>query len=194
MNLSLTLEPEFLRLFFPFLRQGVTLRGITGLNVEAFLCEQLGADIEYVHNRLQTIFLNGKAVDNLAATIVQDGATLTLSAAMPGLAGATLRRGGYLASMREGISCPDQGESATLSKGRVTLKLLNLITGELGPEVLGKGVWIKGTELGDFFSRQSDPFWKGCGRAELDGEGIDPSGLARREWPEEEVFLKVSGS
>ena len=49
--------------------------------------------------------------------MVGHGDTLALSAAMPGLVGATMRRGGYFAGLRANISHRDQdrrfkGESA----------------------------------------------------------------------------------
>ena len=88
MKLSLTIKSELLICFFPLLRQGVILRGNMGCGIEAFISEQLELPADYVKNRIQTVFLNGKAVDDVSSTMVRPDSTLTLSAAMPGLAGA----------------------------------------------------------------------------------------------------------
>jgi len=58
-----------------------------GLSVKKVLCEQWGISPEYLDKRVKTIFLNGNAVDDIDKAILQDGSTLALSAAMPGLAG-----------------------------------------------------------------------------------------------------------
>jgi len=44
-----------------------------------------GLDEDYVTQRISTIFLDGKPVDDIDTLLVRDGAVLSLSAAMPGL-------------------------------------------------------------------------------------------------------------
>ena len=192
MKLSLTIKSELLICFFPLLRQGVILRGNMGCGIEAFISEQLELPADYVKNRIQTVFLNGKAVDDVSSTMVRPGSTLTLSAAMPGLAGATLRRGGHLASMRQGISCSELNENTGPPEGEITLKLFNLITKDLGPKVLRKGFWIKGKDLSDHLRSLPERFWKGCLGVQLDNEDLDIDELARLDLNEEQLFLKVS--
>ncbi len=191
MKLTLTIKSELLFCFFPVLREGVILKGNLGCSIEAFISEQLGLTADYIQNRIQTVFLNGKAVDDVSATLVPRGSTLTLSAAMPGLAGATLRRGSYYASMRQGISCGDLNENAGPSEGEITLKLFNLITEDLGPKVLQKGFWIKGKNLSDHLISQPNRFWKGCLSAELDHENIDPIKLAKQHFTENQIFFRI---
>lgn len=54
----------------------------------------LGLPHFYVEERIQTLLLNGLAVDDPDTAVLESGARLALSAAMPGVLGATLRRGG----------------------------------------------------------------------------------------------------
>jgi hypothetical protein len=60
---------------------------------------------------------------------------------MPGLVGATLRRGGYYAAMRAAIT---QGAERASEIGPggilVRVKLFNLLVPELGPVLLARGV------------------------------------------------------
>lgn len=149
--------PAFRTLF----QQGVGIPIQTGATLEDLLCGQWGIARDYVMNRISTLFLNGKPVDELAAAVVEEGATLALSGAMPGLIGATMRRGGVLAPFRSGITyCPTEATCASGS-GRITLKLFNLLIDELGPQFLSRGVWIDRTRLRDHFPN----------RPELDGAG-----------------------
>ena len=106
-RLALTLVPggpEQAGRFFPLLQQGFTVRARTGCSIRELLCGQFGIDPDYLKQRITTIFLNGKAIDDPESSRVADGATLALSAAMPGLVGATMRRGGYYAAMRGAIA------------------------------------------------------------------------------------------
>ena len=108
------------------LQSGVGIRGKTGTNVRDFLLETLGIGKRYVETDLQTVFVDSHPVDDLDATPVPNGCTLALSGAMPGLAGATMRRGGTLARMRDGITASgDVGSGSVSGEGVVCLKLFN---------------------------------------------------------------------
>lgn len=149
--------PAFRTLF----QQGVGITIQTGATLEDLLCGQWGIDRDYVMNRISTLFLDGKPVDDLTISVVEEGATLALSGAMPGLIGATMRRGGVLAPFRSGITyCPSATTGAS-GNGRITLKLFNLLIEELGPQFLSRGIWIDRSRLRDQFP----------GRPELDGDG-----------------------
>jgi len=160
-------------------------------NIKTLLCEQLGLDPEYLETRIQTIFLDGRPVDDVNSAIVMDGSTLALSAAMPGLVGATLRKGSYYASMRSQISYREMALPKPPHKGIIFLKLFNLILKELGPIFLQKGVWINGKDISDFFIRQPDDFWKGCEEARIDGKKIDLDKLLDITWVNKHVFLQL---
>ncbi len=65
--LSLVVQPEYAQRFICFFAEGVTLPITTGDTLQATVCEQLGVAAEYFEERIQTIFLNFKAVDSSAA-------------------------------------------------------------------------------------------------------------------------------
>ncbi|HMK65033.1 MAG TPA: hypothetical protein VK564_04510 [Thermodesulfobacteriota bacterium] len=146
-TLHLKIRKDLLPLFFYLFQKGVLLKILAGENVRDLLFNRLGISDDYMENRIQTVFLNGKAVDDLRKTVVPDGATLALSAAMPGLAGATLRRGGTFASFRQAITVEPEKETIVPKEGVVTLKLFNLLVSELAPSLLARGIWLKGEDL-----------------------------------------------
>jgi hypothetical protein len=146
-TLQLKVRKSLLPLFLPIFQKGVIIKTQAGESIRDLLFNSLEISDEYMEKRIQTVFLNGKAVDNLAATALSDGSTLALSAAMPGLAGATLRRGGTFASLRQAITLKTGNEPVLKKEGFVILKLFNLLVSELGPSLLARGVWLKGEEL-----------------------------------------------
>ena len=128
------------------LQQGVWCRASTPAPLMRFLTEQIGIEPAYVRDRIETVFLDGLVVDDLERSVVSDGSTVTLSAAMPGLVGATLRRGGFYAAMRTEISWSQRravDTPAAASPGLVRVKLFNLILREIGPHLLARGVLIE---------------------------------------------------
>lgn len=90
-------------IFTPLLQRGVFIRIDRGGTVRSFLCQDLELTADFVEESISTIFLNGKPLDRLEARL-RHGDTLALSAAMPGLVGATMRRGGVVAKLRSNIS------------------------------------------------------------------------------------------
>jgi hypothetical protein len=159
--------------------------------VKSVLCEQLGLRLEYVEERIKTLLLDGKPVDDINSAILRHGSTLALSAAMPGLAGAVLRRGGYYASMRSTISHREETESERPQDGTVSLKLFNILLREIGPTFLQKGIWIQGKDLQDFMNKQPDDFWAGCKKASLNGKEVDVKQLLGLSWMDSQVLLRL---
>ena len=165
-----------------------------GCSIKSFLCEQLGVGPEYLEDRIQTIFVDGKPVDDVNSAIIEHGSTLALSAAMPGFLGATLRKGSYYAAMRSEISYRKETKPGPVREGMVFLKLFNLLLRELGPHFLKRGIWVDGKILEDFFKSQSDDFRAGCRSARLDGERIEPDKLSDIKLMNEKVFLQLQES
>jgi hypothetical protein len=190
-NLYLSLQDNLIPNFFPLLQQGFMVKAQVDCTIKTLLCQQLGLNPEYLETRIQTIFLDGRPVDDVNSATVMEGSTLALSAAMPGLVGATLRKGSYYASMRSQISYREMAPSKSPHKGIILLKLFNLILKELGPIFLKKGVWINGKNISDFFTRQSDDFWTGCKAANVDGKKIDLDKLLDIAWADKHVFLQL---
>jgi hypothetical protein len=162
LTLNLTVKESGFHYFFPLFQQGVIIKTQVGGNITDLLSLQLEIPPEYVEKRIQTIFLDGKAVDNLEESVVRDGSTLALSAAMPGLVGATLRRGGAFASLRRAITFSRGSEVIPQKEGRVVLKLFNLLVPELGPPLLAKGIWMEGEDLNRFLGSLKKDFWEEC--------------------------------
>lgn len=149
------ISPNMVSCFFPVFQQGITVEAETGCSVKELLCGQLGIDPTYVEERISTIFLNGKPVDDCDTAVCGDGAVLALSAAMPGLVGAILRKGGFYTAMRSAITYRTQGADSVRANGRIRLKLFNSIMGEAGPLVLRRGIIIPRSKVMKLLSETS---------------------------------------
>ena len=123
-----------------------------GTSIKNLLCEQYKEKTDYLTERIKTIFLDGHPVDDAKTALVEDGSTLALAAAMPGLVGATFRKGGVLSSFRSSISYKKEQKLADSHEtGIVKIKLFNLVTRELGQLFLKKGVWLKNKDIARLF-------------------------------------------
>ncbi len=171
-QLRLTVEEVIFRKFFLFVQHGFQLDTSVGCSVRTLLCETFGLSTEFVVDRITTIFLDGRPVDDIETAILQDGMTLSLSAAMPGLVGATMRRGGFYSALRDSISYRQTGTSGGRSQGRIRIKLLNLLMHELGPEFLRIGVLVQGAELQEFLTTDAEALQSGCREIAWQGEPI----------------------
>ena len=180
-KLNLIVASDWIHGFFSLLRHGFLVETPVGCSVRTMLSEALGLDDNYVEDRIKTIFLDAKPVDDINATCIKDGSVLALSGAMPGLAGATLRRGGQLASFRGSISCRNDEKSTVSQDGHVFVKLFNLLIKDLGPIFLKKGILIKKEQLEDFLRDQPEDFWLSLKSAYLNGHKINLD-----TWPEVE--------
>lgn len=173
-------------------RQGVQVEILAGSSIRQIIVDQLGIAEDYLENRVQTLFLNGKPVDDVDARMVSDGSILALSAAMPGLAGATLRKGGKYAAFRQQISLGSDSPIPVLRKGRMILKLFNQVTEEQGPVVLTKGIWISGGDLLDVIRKAQDQsLIREILKVEVNGKAVAPEMLAAEIATEDAVFLSI---
>lgn len=145
----LNLNADQLNAFFPILQKGVTVPAMVGCTLKSLLCDQFAIPADYVTDRITTIFLDNRPVDDLDRTIIQDGSRVSLSAAMPGLVGATMRRGGFYAALRQGISHALENGIYAGECGTVRIKLFNLLLAELGSLVLARGLILERNELGE---------------------------------------------
>jgi hypothetical protein len=179
--------PRFSALF----QQGFLVKVPGSGSIRTILCRHLGLSPDYLEGRIQTIFLNGNPVDEIDTAIVGHGDTMALSAAMPGLVGAAMRRGGYFAGLRANISHRDQDQAVQGGECLVKLKLFNLLTEELGPFFLERGIWIKGAVLELFLQHQPEDFWTGFLAAYLNGEELDPRALPTMAWPHGEALVRL---
>lgn len=176
-RLSLTIDPAEVGAFYPFLMQGFQVIVRVGCSVRELLRDQFGIDDEYVVGRITTVFQNGRAVDDLDAAIVRDGSRLTLSAAMPGLVGATMRRGGFYAAMRGSITHRESGENGPAGSGIIRVKLFNLLLAELGPAFLRRGIGVAAADLAEFLARRPATFRPGWRDILLNDVPVEPERL-----------------
>jgi hypothetical protein len=190
-HLRIGIIADSIPVFFELLRSGFSADLTVGCNLEHLLCNQLDIAPDYLYNRVQTIFLNNSPLDDLASIAVPDGAVISLSAAMPGLNGAVMRRGGPLAELRRSISHSPEEVCSQPFPGRITLKLFNLVARELGPQFLARGIVVTSTTLGELFERQTRTFWQGVKSVEIDGSRCRIDERILQDWPEQAVLFQV---
>jgi hypothetical protein len=191
-HLSLQITPKLIPLFFQLLGQGFSVNACSGDTVKDLICKQLGIHEDYLAQRIQTIFLNSKVVDDIDIALVDKGSTLALSGAMPGLAGAILRSGGIYAAMRIQNSPGEDNFSCQAQPAKITLKLMNMVAKELGPVFLQQGICLKGPTLREFIERRTDDLQAGCMACELNGQPVDFTSLQRIDWRNDMVLLQVT--
>jgi len=151
-HLSIALRGERISAFLPLLQSGVRVVCRAGVTLEELLVDQWGIGAEYVASRITTLFVNSRAVDNVATTLIQGGAVVALSGAMPGLVGATMRRGGFYAAMRGAMTYREDAANPGHGVEWVRVKLFNLLLRELGPGFLARGIIMTAAELSEFIA------------------------------------------
>jgi hypothetical protein len=191
-HLAVTVDRPVVARFFLLLQQGVKIRRRIGCSVEVFLRQEIKAAPETIE-KIQSIMLEGKPVDDIASSLVHDNATLALSAAMPGLVGATLRRGGAYSSLRSAITYHETEKPCTTGEGWVTVKIFNLLMAELGPDLLRTGVLLRSSDLLEFLRERAKDFNQGCS-ATVDKKPIDIALLSDARWLKDadQVFFTVA--
>jgi hypothetical protein len=150
--LCFTLQPEDLPRLTTLLQAGFYVTAAEGDSVISILQRLPGFTPEYIERDIQTIFLNGTAIDDLSVPLTGSSAVIALSAAMPGLAGAILRKNSPHASLRQ----PFIGDRRTTTGAPlplvVQIKLFNQLAVERGPDLCRAGVSVKASELASFFT------------------------------------------
>jgi hypothetical protein len=174
---SLVLAPETVGAFSPLLQTGFNIPAMVPCTLGNFLHEQLGLNREYVSERITTIFVDGKTTDSLDETVIKDHSTIALSAAMPGVVGATFRRGSYYAVMRSAITSIENQNTGPSEQGQVCVKLFNLLLTDLGQEFLEKGIFMSASDLSALFHRLPGSFPQECREVNINGRGLDPACL-----------------
>jgi hypothetical protein len=182
MKAYLNMEASALSGFALQLQKGVDIWFQSGCSVTELVCDQLGVPKDYLDNRVQTIFVNGKVVDKPESSTLHAGDILTLSAAMPGLAGTTLRRGGHLGAFRGGITHDETKTDDPSEWAKLTIKVFNLLIKDLSPVILGRGVVIDKAQASSLFNGRPASFWELCREAKLDGKALSPQEFGALGW------------
>ena len=78
-------------------------------------------------------------------------------------------------------------------EGLIILKLFNLLTSELGPLLLKRGVYLKREEFVIFIKNLSEEFWSGCRGAKLNDQEMDVQTLreGRGLGPNDLIYLQM---
>lgn len=177
------------------LQQGVLLPLAASTGLCSFLQDRLELAPDFVAQRLATVFLNSRPVDDLEQAILRPGDTLALSAAMPGLVGATLRRRGLIAAFRSTISHrPGDPSPAASGRSFLRLKLFNLILEAVGPALLAQGVFLPAAAWTTFLGLQGPALREHCRQARLNGRELPGTGEFPRSWGEIDLIrLQITG-
>lgn len=191
-RLHLDVDPTGLHLFYALLEKGVTIETRTGCTVRHFLCAQLGLSNDYLDERIQTLFLDARPVDDVDTAVVRDGSTLALSAAMPGLVGATMRKGGRYAAFRKDISQGTDECGICETSGRVTVKLFNMVAKEVGRQLLETGIDVDGRHIADIARRHADALGRSIKAMRRDDRDIPADVAFFSTLSTQRVFVSVS--
>ena len=162
---TFTLEPakEQISRLCTLMHNGCYVKVECGKTMRDLLCEQFQIPFEYVRKDIKVIFLEFSPVDNIETAIIKDGATLALSAAMPGLVGAAMRRDGDLTWLRSSITYQEGETDHQVGQGLIQIKLFNRVMADLGESFLRRGVYVKSKYLSEFLTRFTPEFWKEFG-------------------------------
>lgn len=154
-------------------QRGVVVALAAPRSVADFLSVDLAIEPDYVRRVIATVFVDSMVVDDLDRAMLHPGSTLTLSAAMPGLVGATLRRSSYYSAMRSQVSWNqgNRGGRGDASAPTIRLKLFNLLIPGVGPSILRRGIVLAHDEA-----------------ARILGPGPDLERIA----PDREILLRVA--
>ncbi|BBD09468.1 hypothetical protein [Desulfovibrio ferrophilus] len=195
-RLVLTLRPDdaggFARAWALALHDGFLLRVPGAMSVMDLLTEFVGLDASYVDDRIRAIFLDGHPVDDLDAAPVGNGNELSLSSAMPGVAGITMGRNNAIAVYREGITFQCDGDCDERA-GLIRVRLFNFIARETAPQFMALGVGLDGRGWQRVVHDAPAEFWSCVVQAKLDGVAVSTDVLSTLPPPEEGCvrFLQI---
>lgn len=186
---------NFVSQFFGLLQGGFRISAGVGCSIKDFLVGQCCLEEAYINGRISTIFLDAKPVDDIDTAIIENGSTLALSGAMPGLVGAVMRRGSAYSSFRSTISYSKGRGESPRKDGIIRVKLFNIILNELGPFFLEGGILVSSDDLREFLSGKGDDFLRGITELTVDQRVIEPGLIRDRGFLPEggNILLSVTG-
>ncbi len=144
----------------------------------AQVLDAAGLPRQYLAERVQTVFLDGRAVDDPDSEFVRGGCVIALSAAMPGLAGAILRKRSPISALRSKTSAQTGLHSTGDAVETMRLKLFNRVAEEMGPELLHRGILLKRADFENFLAGRPGLMEEAVLEAELDGVTVSVGDLA----------------
>lgn len=188
-ELILHCDPTSARRWRQALHAGFHFRIPGGLSVRELLSTDLGMDSDYVENRVRTVFLGGRPVDDIDEARVGTGMEMTLSTMLPGVAGITMGRGNMIAAYRADITYHEEGTGPAGGQALIFIKLLNFIATETGHTFLSRGIGLDATA----WNRMAAPaIWEDVSSATLDGVDLDNDALLELAPPGDGVVRFVT--
>ena len=127
------------------LQSGFIKAGTEGDSIYSFLLDLPGFTEDYLLREVQTIFYNGDALDDLDSALAGGFATIALGSAMPGLAGAIMKKGSVCAAFRKTRTV--QNVSRQGDPVQVRVKLFNTIARDRGPRLFNTGLRLDTHDL-----------------------------------------------
>ncbi|MFW6428627.1 MAG: hypothetical protein ACOCY3_01920 [Desulfosalsimonas sp.] len=178
-ELTLTIPAGLSRLMRLLVSRGIKLEAAAGMPVKKFLKQVLPASDDFLENRIQTIFMDGRAVDDTEQTQINASCTIALSAAMPGVFGAAFRKKGIYSGMRAGYTQNPNTDKKNFKEKTVpvTLKCFNQVAEDLGDALLGRGVNMDIKEFEKFWGLQQEVLEKNCVQVEINGSRVSASAV-----------------
>lgn len=179
--------------FYILLQEGVWLKTKTGVSLRHILEGQFGLTSRYIEEKISTILLEGKVVDDIDRAVIKEGSVLALSGAMPGLVGATMRGHGVYAPLRGAITYKGEDNILYEKEGYLQIKLFNKILDELGGEILSKGVALEAARIIGLMQGQPEKIRNYIKEIALDGVKIDIDSLCNYHFNDisELIELKI---
>jgi hypothetical protein len=153
-------EPEVVSYFYPVFQSGFFFQCHVGTSIEDLLLCQLDLNRAFVEEKVNTVFLDGKCVDDISSASLKEGAVAAFSSALPGLAGATLRRGGAYACLRDSITHQRENRTEGRRGGLITVKLFNLLMAELGKVFLEKSIVLNKSAFLYILKTMNECLWR----------------------------------
>ena len=138
--------------FVSLLQSGIRIQSTAGEPLAVFLEKLPGFTPDYIIDEVQTIFLDGTAIDDLQTPLTGVAPVVALSAAMPGLSGAIFRRNSIHAALRTATVKSDKAAIGSVKPLGVHLKLFNAIADKKGPLLLREGITIKSESVMSFLN------------------------------------------
>ena len=127
------------------LQSGFIKAGTEGDSIYSFLLSLPGFTEDYLLREVQTIFYNGDALDDLDSALAGSFATIALGSAMPGLAGAIMKKGSVCGAFRKTRTV--QNVSRQGDPVQVRVKLFNTIARDRGPRLFNTGLRLDTHDL-----------------------------------------------
>lgn len=177
--LSFSCEESDLVRLSTVLQSGFVVTGHEGDTIYSFLMTLPGFTEDYIANQIQTVFFNGDALDDLEIQLAGKTATIALGSAMPGLAGAIMKKGSICGALRKPRAV--LGVERSGQPVAVRVKLFNTVARELGPRLLSAGLVIDCKDL-VLFLELRPRLLSGLKNIRFMGTAIGP----------EELFTKLS--